>query len=368
MRYDSILSNTVSKVGIGGHYSKMEEGDFEERYAQVTKQEISKRTKLIEKAFEAGITYFDTTWRNEVDMLAESIRPLGIRDKIHINGMVLGAFSGSDATGTTPESYVDKWLDKRLLSLPDSHFNSFMINAIDENYSEQACENLLEHLEKRRQNGDFDMIGFSCHDHQLARQIADQFPQFELIMLAYNFKNRSFEKAFDGYKGNASFVAMKPLIWYEYGIPFCKINELPAAHSLLSQNYDGDIAQKAIRWNLKNPLITTCVCSVNNEDELDSLIKAGNDEFCEKDENLLFRYQQIIESENHLPFLIAAALKSNDNRRSFQFGLTNLCHRLKYPVPEIQLNTDHTDEELLKLQKELINELKKQGFEKYLMK
>jgi predicted aldo/keto reductase-like oxidoreductase len=89
MKYKLIANKyKVSCVGIGGHYAKMEEGSYEERYADVSTKELAVRTEIIEKAVDAGINYFDTTFRNEVDMLSKSIKPLNIRDKIFINGMV----------------------------------------------------------------------------------------------------------------------------------------------------------------------------------------------------------------------------------------------------------------------------------------
>lgn len=363
MKYELLAGKKVSKVGIGGHYSKMEEGRFEASYGEVTREEIKKRTGLMEKAFDAGITYFDTTWRNEVDMFSESIRPLGIRDQIHVNGMVLGTFTGSKAAGLTPVQYLDKWLKERLNALPGNHLDSFMINAIDEGYDQAACEEVLNHLEKRKQAGDFSVIGFSCHDHQLARKIADTFPEFQLIMLAYNYKNRALEKAFDGYEGKASFVAMKPLIWYEYGIPFCKINQLSRAEQLLGQEKDLQIPAKAVSWNLKNPLITTCVCGINSEEELNSLILAGSSDWKEEYELSLEHYREAIEKENHLPFLISACLNGEENRRSFQFGLFNLARALEIPVEEIPLNAPDSDQKLKSLQLFLLEELKKRGLE-----
>lgn len=361
MNYTVLGGKKISKVGIGGHYSKMEEGRFETSYAEVGRDEIKKRTKLMEQAFNAGINYFDTTWRNEVDMFSESIRPLGIRDQIHVNGMVLGSFTGSKAAGLSPEAYLDQWLDDRLSVIPGNHFDSFMINAIEEGYDKNLCGELLEHLKKRKQNGDFSMIGFSCHNHLLARQIADTFPEFELIMLAYNYKNRSFEDAFDGYKGNAFFVAMKPLIWYEYGIPFSKINQLPKAERLLNQEKDPHIASKAVAWNLKNSMISTCVCGINSQEELDDLITAGSTEWKEEYELSLKNYRTAIEAKNHLPFLLSACLNGEENRRSFQFGLLNLAKAFNLPIEAIPLNKSDSDERLKKLQIFLLKEAENRG-------
>jgi hypothetical protein len=115
MRYKLIADKfKVSCVGIGGHFGKMEEGEYEHRYTEIDPNEVRRRTALIERAVAGGVTYFDTTWRNEVDMLSQSIAPLGIRDKIYINGMVLGAFTGSKAMGMDVCDYFDKWMDERL--------------------------------------------------------------------------------------------------------------------------------------------------------------------------------------------------------------------------------------------------------------
>lgn len=351
----------VSRVGIGGHYSKMEEGRYEERYAELNPAEIRARTSLIARAFEAGITYYDTTWRNEVDMLAESIRPLGIRDQLFINGMVLGTFTGSAAAGLSPSGYLNRWLDERLRVLPGGHFDSFMINAIDEGYDEAACEQVLRTLEQRRQAGDFLVIGFSCHDHALARRIADTFPEFELIMLAYNYKNRRFEDAFGTYTGLASFVAMKPLIWYEYGVPFNRINLLPNADELLGGFRADDIATKAVQWVNSHEQIATCVCAINTPEELEQLIDAGSGPLTARGEDELEGYTRALEQDDHIPFLVAAAMCGPQNRRSLQFGLANLAKALHYPYPAIPLNAPDTDERLLAFQHEILLEARRRG-------
>lgn len=50
MKYNTIAGKyKVSCVGIGGHYSKMEEGLFEERYANVDAQEVKKEAGLLKR-------------------------------------------------------------------------------------------------------------------------------------------------------------------------------------------------------------------------------------------------------------------------------------------------------------------------------
>ena len=104
---------TVSRVGLGGHYKAMEEGSYEDRYAYV-EREVEARTVLVARALAAGITYFDTTWRNEVAMLGAVLDNLAARERAVVNGMVLGAFTGSKAAGLSVADYFNRWLDARL--------------------------------------------------------------------------------------------------------------------------------------------------------------------------------------------------------------------------------------------------------------
>lgn len=186
---------TVSRIGLGGHYQAVGEGKFEECFGSF-KEAVEERTGLVERAFRAGITFFDTTWRNEVALLAAVLNNLGIRDRVFINGMVRGAFSGSKANGQTVEDYFNKWLDERLRVIPGHRFDSFMINALEEEFDDLKCERLIKLLEKRQAAGDFSLMGFSSHDPVLARELAEKYPVFQIIMAPYNYRNRKFEQAF----------------------------------------------------------------------------------------------------------------------------------------------------------------------------
>lgn len=365
MKYKTIAGHRVSCVGIGGHFGKMEEGEFEHRYTQMEPSEIHRRTALVERAVAGGINYLDTTWRNEVDMLAQTLQPLD-RDTVYVNGMVLGAFTGSKAMGMDVCDYFDKWMDMRLQAMPGHYFDSFMINAIEEQYDEASCEKLVRLLERRKQNGDCRVIGFSCHDHQLARRIADRFDAFEVVMLAYNYSNRKLEQAFEGYQGKASLVAMKPLIWAEYGIPFCAVNDLPNPALVLGREPSDAVATEAIRWLAAKDNIRCAVVAVNSEQELDQLLAAGNAQDGAIDEDLLAAYRQASHAQRSIPFFLAASRGDTDNRRRRYFGLSNLARALGIPYPDISLNDDQSDKELTALRERLFAEAGRQGFGAYL--
>ncbi len=342
------LGNTgfsVSPVGIGGHYRAMEEGQYEDRTAYI-EEEVALRCSLVEKAIDSGINYFDTTWKNEAELFGIVLKKTGLRDKVVVNGMVLGSFTGSAATGLSLEDYFDKWLNVRLAAMPGRHYDTFMINAIEEGYNEDGCERLVRYLEKRQKKGDFKAFGFSCHDPMLARKIADKFPEFQTIMVPYNFFNRKFEAAFDqSYSGNAALIAMKPLVWAEYGVPFCALNELKIFEELFGFPPEPAIATLAYRFILNNPQITTVISAVNSEAELLGLISAGEGTITTSDITLLNQYKDAQERYDRIPLFLSAM--ETDNLRKNFFGVSHLSRVLGIDMPDISLNAGDAREKIL---------------------
>jgi aryl-alcohol dehydrogenase-like predicted oxidoreductase len=325
----------VSRIGIGGHYRAMEEGAYEERFAYVDR-EIEARLPLIRRAVAAGITYFDTTWRNEVEVLGRTLAALGLRDRVVVNGMVLGAFAGSAHAGVSVEDYTNRWLDERLARLPGNRFDTFMVNAIEESYDEKACARLVRLLAQRQAAGAFRLFGFSTHNPFHGRAVADRFPEFRTIMLPYNFRNRAFEQAFADYTGTASFIAMKTLVWAEYGIPFCAPNRLPDGAALTGFAADRWAAARALRFVRANPRIQVAIAAVNEPDEVEVLIAAGEGTFAAADEAILARYNAFHEVDGGLPFFISGLYA--DNLRLNYFALAHLARVLAVPLPAVALN------------------------------
>jgi Predicted oxidoreductases of the aldo/keto reductase family len=360
------LSNgkTVSVVGIGGHYRHFEYGRFEETYGPVEEKEIYSRAAIVKIAVENGITYFDTTWYNEVEMLAKTLELTGLRDKVHVNGMVLGAFRGATGFGISDRDYFKRYLDKRLAIIPGNRFDSFMINAAEEDYNKSRCEGLIKLLLERKAAGELGMIGFSCHDHRLARVIADDFPEMEIIMTAYNFHNRSFEKYFNDYSGNASFVAMKPLVWAQYGLAFCAINNIPNFTNNLNFTKDPEAAVKALRFPRTMPKLNVTVCAVNNENELDLLIKSGDGSFNSSDADVLYNYEKAIGRDDGIPLFLGGLMA--DSIRSNFFAADNLCRILGIDKSDLTVKNPDASEVISKFRKIICEKLSHSKYSCYL--
>jgi aryl-alcohol dehydrogenase-like predicted oxidoreductase len=348
----------ISRVGLGGHYKAMEEGSYEGRYAYV-EVEVAARTELVRRAIEGGIRYFDTTWRNEVAMLGAILERLGARQEVVVNGMVLGAFTGSKASGQSVEEYFNRWLDARLSLMPGGRFDAFMINAIEEGYNEAECERLWRVMERRRAQGDFDLAGFSCHDPFLARQVADRFPGFETVMVPYNFHNRKFEQAFRGYTGAAALIAMKPLVWLEYGIPFCATNALPDFRQWFGFEPDPHAASRALRFLRANPQISAVICAANSMQEIEELILAGEGPFTGQDQQVLEQYQRAAALDESVPLYLGGLL--HDNLRMNYFGAVHLSRALGVEMPSIALNEPGAQEQIRAYAAGLVERARRSG-------
>ena len=342
----------TSRAGIGGHYRAVEEGSFEERTAYV-ESELALRCRITEQAVSLGIRYFDTTWRNESELLGLALAKTGLRDQVTVNGMVLGCFTGPSHFGLSPEAYLEKWLDVRIRHMPDHHYDTFMLNALEEGYNETELERLIPILERRRCAGDFTAIGFSTHRPELARRVLDRYPAFQTAMIPYNFHNRSLEDAFSGYGGKAALIAMKPLVWAEYGVPFCVLNNTPYFKDRFGFDPDPDIATDAFRFILSNPLITSVVCAVNSEEEVRQLAAAQEGALLPERIALLACYRALQEQDRGMP-LFRSALRV-DNLRANYFGATHLSRILGQPMPELRINEPGARERVLAFAKTLEN-------------
>ena len=334
----------TSRVGIGGHYRAIEEGCFEERTAWL-ESEISLRCRITEQAVACGIRYFDTTWRNESELLGRALALTGLRDRVTVNGMVLGCFTGPAHFGLSPEAYLQKWLDERLRHMPDHHFDTFMLNAIEEGFDEAVLERLIPVLERHRDAGDFSAIGFSTHRPSLARQVLDRYPVFRTAMIPYNYHNRAMEEAFDGYCGDAALIAMKPLVWAEYGVPFCALNNDPQFRERFGFDPDPDIAIDAFRFILSHPCITGLVCAVNSEMEVRQLAVAREGVLLPERMAALERYRVLQEQDGGVP-LFRSALRM-DNLRANYFGAAHLARILGRSMPDVRVNAPGARERIL---------------------
>jgi hypothetical protein len=182
-------------------------------------------------------------------------------------------------------------------------------------------------------------------------------------MLPYNFRNRAFEQAFDGYTGPATFVAMKTLVWAEYGIPFCAPNRLPDLAAVAGFAPDPTVATRALRFVRRDPRIACALAAVNAPDELEAAIAAGTGSFAAEDEAALARYDAFHERDGGIPFFLSGLFA--DNLRMNFFAVANLCRALGVPMPGVPLNEPDSRARLFELLVPIAEQLTARGMARY---
>lgn len=354
----------ITRIGIGGHYRGKEEGAREDHQARIDEKEVEARIPIIDRAIAEGINHFDATCFNELPMLAQTLVNHKDRDSIFIASQVIGLFEGNEFNAQQAVDYFNRRLDVRLSVVPGHRFDSFAINELDNSDDPVKRKRLIEAMLKRQEEGAFRLLGFTCHNPAFARRMADAHPEFQQIILPYNFHNRAMEEAFGDYTGDAAIVCIKPLVWEIYGIPFCALNNLAGFRRQFGLEPDEHIATKAFRFILDNPLVDSFFCAINTMDELELLIAAERCVLTDDDLKELAAYDRILTADNGIP-LFLAALKT-DNFRVRWYGASTLSRALAMPFPDLEVNQPGAEQRLVACARELMDAARSRGYGKYI--
>jgi aryl-alcohol dehydrogenase-like predicted oxidoreductase len=274
----------VSVLGLGGHeYRWLHSGNIANGRHRTYNPE---RTRVVERARAAGVNYFDTTFVEEVDSLGHALRTTGGLDDAIINGMIIDVLRrAGDLDPQGRRRLVAEEIETRLALLGRDYFDVFMMCSLDNGYDRTLFEEMLELYEQHRAAGHFRFIGVSCHSLDVLREVLSSDPPIHVVQFAHNYA-----MANEGDPRRAAvldliasldlgFVAIKPLCWTFYGIPFTTIN---AEWHDIQQ-----LVTHSAAWQVAQPEPSTSVYGVETVPELGSIL-AGADYRC--DESLLQPY------------------------------------------------------------------------------
>lgn len=130
MKY-RILGRTglrVSVIGLGGHeYRRWLPGNRDLEQFVRTQPE---RNKLVGKAVDAGINYFDTTFVEEAESLGQALKTWGVRrGDIYISAMVVGLFKKlAENDPTTWQKIVMDGVEERLRLMNTDYVDVFYVS------------------------------------------------------------------------------------------------------------------------------------------------------------------------------------------------------------------------------------------------
>lgn len=316
----------VSEVGLGGHREGVETGDGIRRSARFYRS-AQERAEVVGRAIDSGVSYCDTTFGCEIESLGESLRLLGKRDGLFVSGMRVDFFANLLVDDLSVREYTRREVELRIREFGSDHIDQFLMGAMDAgdplSHPKSIIEDAFDELYKMRDEGKLRYIGFSCHDPDYAARLLLEHPNFDAVMVPYNFMNRVAE-------GNlatavkltgAAWIGMKSLVWKVYGIAASVIKNLKPVPGRLEHNPELPIARLALQYILQNPLLTTCVPASNSCESVDENCAASGRELSETEYKALEAYADANAAEDSVMLAIGGLFETNARTLCMSIGL-----------------------------------------------
>ena len=234
----------VSAVCLGGH----------------SRSPLKERTEIVSRCIDAGINYIDACSRKEVIRDAAALK--GRRDKMYL------ALSYCGKEVREPEYRTAKKLlgslDELLLESGEDYTDLWRITCFEpggKHSFETSCE-IVEALEKAKQQGKARAVGFSSHDRRWIQFMIEYFPAIDVVCFPFTTMSKRAQR-------DSLFPALKKCDVGAFGIkPFAKA-------SLFTGDKAEDMkrARLAIRYILHSDTVIP-IPGINSLEEADNAVKA----------------------------------------------------------------------------------------------
>ncbi|HVO25800.1 MAG TPA: aldo/keto reductase [Candidatus Margulisiibacteriota bacterium] len=242
---------------------------------------------VAQRGVERGITYFDTS-PDYSNAGSEKALGQGIRGTPRDQLFVVSKFCTADGhlPNDTPVPQVIAAVDASLQRLGTDHIDLIHIHAVN-SLDRLMAPNIHEGFDRLKQAGKVRFLGVSSHTPDLETVMAHAVDsgRFDVIMVAYNFKNwpdlrNIFHRA---HERGVGVVAMKTL--------------KGARHSQLADFTPTEresFAQAAFKWVLSNPDVSGLVVSMSTYQQVDEYLFASGQPLTTADLNLLEKYDRLV--------------------------------------------------------------------------
>jgi uncharacterized protein len=242
------------------------------------------------RAVERGVNYFDTSPDYSATG-SECALGEGIRGTTRDRLFLVSKFCTADGhlPNDTPVPQVIEAVEGSLQRLGIDHLDLVHIHACN-SLDRLMAPNIHEAFDRMKQAGKVRFIGVSSHTPDLETVMAHAVDsgRFDVIMVAYNFKNwpdltNIFHRA---HERGVGVIAMKTL--------------KGARHSQLADFTPTEresFPQAAFKWVLSNPDVSGLVVSIGKYDQLDEYLAASGQPVTSADVDLLEKYDRLVAND-----------------------------------------------------------------------
>lgn len=249
--YDKDIETSL--LGFGCMRFTTKDGEIEEEKAMA----------LIDKAYKAGVNYFDTalpyTNRKNEPFVGKALKRYP-RDSFYLaTKFSLGCFN-------TKEEAVQT-IDKQLESLQTDYIDFYLIHALNKDSFKKFKDwDLMKEVIKWKEMGKILHIGFSFHDsYEVFKEILDYF-DWEFVQLQLNYMDTEIQQGIQGYKDleerKIPVVVMEPV----------KGGRLASFNPSISKDFkdysDASLSSWALRWVGTLPGVKVILSGMNEDEQV----------------------------------------------------------------------------------------------------
>jgi aryl-alcohol dehydrogenase-like predicted oxidoreductase len=260
----------ASILGVGGHTYPVGNGvdDF------CTPED---RARLIRRLVDGGVTYFDTTWLNEVELLADSLRRADVRERVVVSLQFVDGISDPNW-----RQKLRRELETRLQVMSYDRAPLFIMGVGNHRPPQTEIAAACEAMQSLKEEGVIQNIGVSCHDLGAFEKIGAVIEASDLLdylMIRYNWKfPQAREQLFPiAQAHDVGIVAMKVFCWDcgpDHWDRRISVFEPVQAEERVPRTEQLNAAQRSLLWCLHSAPCATTAPSINAMWEAEQLLQA----------------------------------------------------------------------------------------------
>jgi len=261
----------VSEIGVGGHHLRKDVGQGQRGF-RATAQE---RAAIFSRALDSGITFFDTTFKEEAISFGEALRLMGRRDEMVLCAMdEQYANFHSDNLQDYKKHTADE-LDNCLRWLGTDWVDVYWLRYDVGVHTDDMIRASIEAMQEAKEAGKIRAIGNSGHVPAFMQKTMGDWDAWDVIMFPYNFAQRDAEEYVlpAAQDRDVGVVVMKP---FAVG-RFFRIDPKTGFRDerVWPQDKCSRIATVALKWLLQNDMVHTIVPAMNELHHVDDAVAAS---------------------------------------------------------------------------------------------
>jgi predicted aldo/keto reductase-like oxidoreductase len=267
----------VFPLGLGGH-------TYPVGNDQASFRNHDQRAQLVDHLISHGVNYFDTTWMNEVELLADSFRRADVKDK---NNLLVSLQYVDGISDSSWRQKLRQELESRLRIMDYDAAPLFIMGVGNNDVTLKEMISACEAMGKLKAEGLIKHIGVSCHRIEYFPYVAKAIKEYNLIdymMIRFNWKyQQANDELFKAAKEqDVGIVLMKAFCWDcgpgQWGRRI-SVFEPTEKDEITTENLGLTPAQRSLVWSIQNSSCSTAVVSMNTmreaEQNLDAIKHLG---------------------------------------------------------------------------------------------